>query len=278
MKQAMAWLKEHRSVNLLLLVAYIFFILFAHGAFVSLSVVVMNALSLPVYNHLVALLVALAPLVVGALVYRALKRKMKPDPRGLFFLVLVLSGLVVHFFVFTEMNIEFIHAMEFGVLAALIYPLVGRFGAAIVGALPVMLVDEWYQYKVLFDYVEYFDFNDILLDLLGAGLFLSLLRVLGVGSEEQATHLLKRSELYVLGLIVLLTTVFLSTNVMVCYSSDVTNNTWLILNDINAEYGFWRVHPLIGSTYHVLEPMAGMITVFGVCVAYFFMDPMRWLK
>jgi hypothetical protein len=268
----MLWLQQHRVFNAVVVLAYIGFVLFAHEAFVALSVRAMNALSLPVYNRVVALVVALAPLVLGLLVFRMLKQPIKPERKGVYYLLAVLAGLVIHFFVFTEMNIEFIHALEFGVLAVLIYPLVGRFGAAIVCTLPVMLADEWYQYQVLFDYVEYFDFNDILVDLLGAGLFLSMLRVAGVGSNAQPTLLQKRWEVYMLLFMAALTVVLLSTNALVCYPIDATDATWLVLNAIRTEYGFWRVHPLIGSSYHVLEPVAGMLTVWVVCVAYLFLD------
>lgn len=271
------WQTENRFINLVLVIGYVVFLVFAHEWFVNLSVEVMNNLSLDVYNKLVACITGLGFTTVLGLVFWAIRSKIKVQWSGILFTISVLAGHIFHFFVFTEMNIEFIHAMEFGLLAMLIYPLVGRFGAAAIYAFPIMFVDEWYQYQVLFDYVEYFDFNDILLDLLGAGLFLSILRIFNHNSSG-SKPILQRPELYVLAFFGLAIAVLLMTSVIVPYAADESSNTWLILNNIQDPYGFWREHPLIGSTYHVLEPITGIVTVFAVCLFYLAMDPIRFEK
>ncbi|MCF8277166.1 MAG: hypothetical protein K9J17_10550 [Flavobacteriales bacterium] len=270
------WLSDHRLINFLLVISYVLFLIFAHDSFVNLSVVVMNSLSLPVYNRVVATTSLIVLLALIGLIYRAFNSKMQVDKQGFLFASLVLSGLVFHFFVFTEMNIEFIHAMEFGLLSAIIYPLFGRYGAAIICALPVMLVDEWYQYIILYpDYVEYFDLNDILLDLLGAGLFLSIVKLFLGAPKSQPLSLFRRPELYILLSMVGVTIILLATSQVVPYTNFANENTWLVLNAIKIDYAFWRVHPVIGSTYHVLEPIYGLITVFGVCLIYLAMDLTR---
>ncbi|MFM1874399.1 MAG: hypothetical protein RL266_136, partial [Bacteroidota bacterium] len=127
-RKLIQWLSDHRSVNLALVIVYAAFIVFAHEWFVNLSVEIMNGLSLPVYNRLVAAIATVALLLVVFLIYFGLKHRTAIDKVGLGFLSLTLIALVIHFFVLTEMNIEFIHAIEFGLLAVLIYPLIGRFG------------------------------------------------------------------------------------------------------------------------------------------------------
>lgn len=265
------WFRQHRLINALLVFAYIAFLIFAHEWFVNLSVEVMRSLSLHVYNKLVAGITTIAAVAVIVLIARAISRKVELQRSGLLVLALTLAALIIHFFVFTEMNVEFIHAVEYGILATLIYPLVGRFAAAVVYSFPVMLFDEWYQYQVLFDWVEYFDFNDILLDLLGAGLFLAVIKTFSQESE-QPTALAKRPEVYVLLLMAITAMMMLLSSAVVPYTEDAASNTWLVLNAIEEPYGFWRVHPLIGSTYHVLEPITGLITVFSVCLFYLAMD------
>lgn len=268
------WLKQNRLINLLLVVGYVLFIVFAHEWFVNLSVDMMNRMSIETYDKVIAIIAASGLALVLALVVFSIRSKIKIQLSGLVFVGLVLTGLLVHFFVFTEMNVEFIHALEFGLLALLIYPLVGRFGAAAIYALPVMLFDEWYQYQVLFDYVEYFDFNDILLDLLGAGLFLSIIKTFSYGLNKP-TSLFQRNELYFLVLIIISVVVMLWSAIVVPYAADSVESTLLVLNDIQEPYGFWREHPLIGSTYHVFEPIAGLITIFSVCLAYLAMDSIK---
>lgn len=275
MQRMFQWFAAHRFVNLLVVIGYVVFIVFAHEWFVNLSVEVMNDLSLPVYNRLVASITALIGGGLVLLVVRAFRQKVKVEKVGLVFLIATLCGLVIHFFVFTEMNIEFIHAMEFGLLAMILLPLVRRFGAAIVVSLPVMLFDEWYQYIVLYpDYVDYFDFNDIVLDIFGAGLFLSLVKVFG-WMDTTGRLIFKRPEFFLIWAVIILSSVLFVAAIVVNYPDQVSENTWLILNTIEEPYGFWRVHPLIGSTYHVLEPFQGLILVIGLCFGYLAMDPIR---
>jgi hypothetical protein len=274
MNRVSYWLETHRLINIGLLLLYVISIVFAHDFFVQVSVDVMNSLSLNVYNRLVASIVTMALLGLLFLVFYGIKKREEINSGGLVFLLATIIGLVVHFFVFTEMNIEFIHAMEFGFLAVLIYPLVGRFGAAVVYAFPIMLLDEWFQYQMLFDYVEYFDFNDVLLDLLGAGLFLSILKTFN-GKMEEPKGVFHRPEVYILTFVGVAILMLITASVIVLYATDVESNTLLILNDIREPYGFWREHPLIGSEYHVQEPVEGLITVFTVCAIYLLMDPIR---
>ncbi|MBI1287576.1 MAG: hypothetical protein GC178_08340 [Flavobacteriales bacterium] len=272
------WLSEHRSVNLALVVGYAVFIVFAHEWFVNLSVEVMNSLSLPVYNKVVASIAVVALLFVVYLMYRGFRQRTAIDKVGLGFLALTLVGLVIHFFVLTEMNIEFIHAIEFGLLAMLIYPLVGRFGGAIAFSLPVMLFDEWHQYQVLFDYVEYFELNDVVLDLLGAGLFVSLLKMFNQGVNSASTAFFQRAEVYLLLVLIIGVVAAMMFGWVVPYEETASENTWLVLNAIKEPHGFWRVHPLIGSTYHVLEPISGLIAVFAIGTIYLFMDSSKPAK
>lgn len=274
MRQIIHWLEAHKCVNALLVLFYSLFVVFAHDFFVQISVNLMNYLSLEVYNQVVAAIALALLLGLIYLVSYGIKNRSKVDFAGLVFLMMSIAGLVVHFFVFTEMNIEFIHAAEFGILALFLYPLVGRFGAAISFALAIMVIDEWYQYQVLYpETVEYFDFNDLQLDLLGAGLFLSMLKTFRILAKKQPVGIAKRSEFY--GIIhgALAVIILLSFSFVVPYAYQATDGTWLVLNAIQEPYGFWRVHPEIGSTYHVLEPVTGLVVVFGICLFYMAMDP-----
>lgn len=267
-----AWLRKHRSVNLLLVASYAGFILFAHEWFVHLSVDVMNRLSLEVYDRLVAVMALIGAAALIFLTIYLFRTRKTTDTRGFAFFGLSILGLVTHYFVFMEMNIEFIHALEFGVLSALILPLVKRFGAAIIVTLPFMLLDEWYQYIVLFEWVEYLDFNDILLDLLGCGLALSLLRLMGVGERFMAPPLLHRPEFLSLLVFSALLVGALISGLIVPYTHQASGNTWLVLSTINPNTPFWRVHPLIGSTYHVLSPISGMVVMLGTAMTYLGLD------
>ncbi|MBK7149891.1 MAG: VanZ family protein [Bacteroidetes bacterium] len=77
-----------------------------------------------------------------------------------------------------------IHALEFTWLVFLLFPVANRYSAAICLTLPFMLLDEWYQYILLYpEFNDYFDLNDILMDTYGCGLMMVLLMLLGVKNK-----------------------------------------------------------------------------------------------
>lgn len=272
MKILLNWLSDNRLINLALAIGYALFIVFAHEWFVNLSVQIMNALSLATYELIVASIVGLVFFACLVFLIKAVKNREQLNRKGLLYSMATLLGLALHFFVLTEMNIEFIHALEFGLLGILVYPLVRRFGAVFVCVLPILFFDEWYQYQVLFDYVELFEFNDVVLDLLGIGLCLSFIKTFGLELESEVKPLLKRTETHILFGLALVAGGLLLSNVVVTYEGLKTSNTWLVLNAISQPYGFWRVHPYIGSTYHVLDPIVGLVASFLLCFAYLGMD------
>jgi len=266
------WLEQHRATNVLIVVFYTGFLLFAHDVFVNFSVAVMNSMTLPTYQKVVA--VGLIVFTVGlvAMVVNVLRQR-QLQPHFAVFLVSIVVLLAVHFFVLTEMNIEFIHAIMYGILAALLFPLIGRFGAAAIVGLPVMLLDEWYQHVILFpQYTTLFEFNDVVLDLLGAGLFVSILGVLGIKSRTKFIPFWKRVEVWICVGFAISTASLIATCIVVPYSVDSCENTWLILNKLPEHTAFWYVHPTIGSTLHVLKPVEGIVVIFVLFIAFLGLD------
>lgn len=275
---ALNWLRNHKVINLVLVLLYVAFVVFAHDAFVQLSIFALQSLSLPVYNAVVAVIGVVILLFLALSVYRALKQKVELDRTGLPFLGITVVALIVHFFVFTEMNIEFIHAAEFGIFGFLLYPLVGRFSAVPIVALPILCLDEWYQYQVLYPgYVEYFDFNDLQMDLLGIGLVLSLLKTFKL-TVPTPTNSQNKTELLLLVGYAVVAVSLVSIGFISLYPVQATESTWLVLNQISEPYGFWRLHPDNDAYYHVLEPAVGSLVVLGWCVFYSFMDSSKLAK
>lgn len=271
-EHAIGWLQKHRAVNLLLVLAYTGFLLFAHDAFVNVSVAIMNHFSIPVYEKLVAAMLVLFVLgVVGAAIYFLRTRKLNKRHGSFFVFTLLL--LVVHFFVLTEMNVEFIHAFMYGGLALLLFPLVGRFGGAVVLGVPIMLVDEWYQHVVLFPhYTHFFEWNDVVLDLLGAALFVSALGLLGVETNRSFKPIHKRIEVWLLTGLGMTIAVLLASCLIVPYAVDSCAHTWFVMNKLPEINEFWYVHPDIGSTFHILKPIEGIVVMLMLSVAYLGMD------
>jgi hypothetical protein len=263
------WLAAHRAINVGLVLGYALFILLAHNAFVMHSIWVMNALTLPVYNAVIATLTGALGVGFFVLMVSYLSTKSPDRPLKLVYLHAILVMLVVHHLVLFEMNIEVIHALQFAVLAFLLFPFTQRFGAAILMGIPMMILDEWYQYQVLYpDYVQYFDFNDILMDMLGCALLMCGLWIAGITSKSSPRALYLRPEILTAALLIVAIAVGMFTCILVPFPTDACPNTWLVLNKLPNPLIFWQAHPFTGRIYHAMPPMEGMAVILGISVFF----------
>lgn len=225
----------------------------------------MNHFSLLVYN----VLVRNFSLAIGALVLGFCSWKVFLNKRFdlLFFLFILLALLVLHWLFLFEMNIEIIHALEFGLLALLLYGATCNAGAAVILCLPFMLIDEWVQYSLLYgNYNKYYEFNDLVLDILGAGLAILVLKII---EKERKTVLLpfwKRNEYRVLFVLLIFFCVLVLSGVLAAHQSQVNTYTIFTLSRIDAPELFWQTHAFTGAKYHILAPLPGAFIMFVLCV------------
>ena len=262
-----AWLAAHRMVNGALVLAYAAFILFAHDHFVQLSIRVMNALTLPVYNSVVAMLVGVGGGAFFVVLLLFLQKETNYRGRKLGYLVAILILLVLHQLFLFEMNIEVIHAMQFAVLAMLLFPLTQRFGAAIIMSIPFMILDEWHQFQVLYPtYVQYFEFNDMLMDILGCSLLMCGLWIMGVRELPSARPWYLRAEAMVVAVLAVGALLAMTTCIIVPFPQDACATTWLVLNTLPDPTALWQTHAFTGRVYHAMQPVEGMVVVMVVAV------------
>lgn len=267
------WLQKHRPVNLVLVVAYGAFICFMHDPLVKVSVVIMNTLSLPVYNKTVAAISGIMAFLL--LIYSAYSIYNNRSRLGVkaFYLLTTLTLMLVHFRTMFEMNIEIVHSLEYTILAFLLYPLAGRYTAAIIFAVPFMLLDEWLQYQVLYPaYVEYFEFNDIMMDIYGCAMMMLLLFISGVTLQKKPLHIWNRKEYWAVALFLIVCFFAWQVCFIALYKSQQCENTWLVLNRIEGIQTFWRQYPGRDVIYHVMQPVEAFFTVPALLLFYFGLD------
>jgi hypothetical protein len=263
------FLNNRKILSGFLVVLYSLAIIFLHDFFVKISVVVMNSYSLPVYNVLVRNVFG----GVGVLSFLLLLTKCirAKNAQLLFYLFISTVLIVLHALFLFEMNIEIIHAIEYALLALLVYSLCGRFGAAVIFCIPLMLIDEWRQYLVLYPgYTQYFEFNDIVMDVIGCGFAMLSLKILGVDikSKPRVVFFLREEFLF---LVILSISYFLllQTCVFAYHISVASNTTIISLSLLENPYSFWQIHDFTKAKYHVLSPITGFVVIF--CLSVFFM-------
>jgi hypothetical protein len=267
------YLHKHKIFSGFLVLAYSLAIVFLHGTFVKISVVVMNNYSLPVYNVLVRnVFGGLGLLLFLLLLFKSIKSELR------FLLLLYLFSVSVlialHAAFLFEMNIEIIHAIEYALLALLVYSLTGKYGAAIIFCIPVMLIDEWRQYLVLYPgYTQYFEFNDIVMDILGCGFAMLALKILCVEIRAKSTNVFfTRAEFIFLVLLVISFFALLKTCVFSLHIKSSCSNTIIPLSLLENPDSFWQVHSFTKARYHVLSPVNGIVAITFLCLFFMGLD------
>lgn len=227
----------------------------------------MNNLSLPVYNKVVLVVSICGGFAVFASLLYMLYKTKEDRNRKLFFLVLTSLLITLHYKFLFEMNIEVVHVVEFTVLSVLLFPLLGSFGAAVTFTLPFIVVNEWYQYTVLYlGYIQYFEFNDIVIDLLGCGMAMLFLWI--AGAKPKLTFVFGiMPELIFLIAVNLLFLVLVATCIFAFYPEGKCGTTFLVLNQLPNPHLFWQTH-VYGAVYHVMKPLEGLVAINLVCLFF----------
>ena len=270
------WLEQRRLINFVLVFAYFIFIFLMHVPIVKLSVWVQSQLTLPVYNSVVKGTTILLLILYLALCFTQLKSHTGNRQLKVIYLLLILSFIAVHFRIMFEMNIEIIHIFQYSILAFLIFPLTRRFGAAVCFAIPFMLVDEWNQYINLYPgYVEYFEFNDVILDINGCGLAMITLYICAVKGSESLKPLWKRLEFISIIAFGLAVFIAVKTCFVALYAADKCTNTRLVLNVIKGMPTFWSKFPGRDVVYHIMQPVEAVIAIIALSFFYFGLDSFR---
>lgn len=268
-----SWLQKHPLTNYILIVVYFLFILLMHDPLVKISVWVEHQLTVETYNLIIA--IVFISLLAGFLCYLFKHLSANPENRTLklSYLFITVALLIVHSRFMFDSNIEVIHSFEFTILAFLIFPLFNRFGAAIFFTLPFMLIDEWYQYIILYpEWNDYFDLNDILTDTYGCALTMLLLMISGIQNVGAKKPLLKRPEFWGVISLVLVVVTLAKLCIVVPYAFDSCSNTLLVMNEGHSPETFWRAHPTHNINYHIMNPVEGFVAIITLHLFYLGLD------
>ncbi len=255
-------LQKRKWVALLLALLYATAIILLHDSFVQLSIVLMNKFSLPRYNELVRnTFVVLGGSFFLFLIVMAFKHPERT--RVLFYLFSTMFLLIVHSLFLLEMNIEIIHAVEYAVLAVLFFTATGKFGLSIVLCIPVMLIDEYLQYEIFYpSYSLYFEFNDIVLDVLGCAFALIALKVFLPNWNSERVVFYRRKEFIMISSTCVLFFLLYALCVFSQHTSTMCSNTIFNMSRLENFESFWHIHHFTKAKYHVLSPTAGVLLIY----------------
>jgi hypothetical protein len=172
-----------------------------------------------------------------------------------------------------------IHFPQYIFLAILIFPLVMRYGETVFWATLLGVIDEAYQYFYLAPQrTAYFDFNDIILNLLGAAL--GVLLIFGSGITPRACNYAKwyASPVFrTLAVLMIGITVLFQTPLLNMYLPADGASVGAVLVKTKPT-GFWEQVPHLNDKFHIVRPLEGIILVILLLLLYYTMDiaARRW--
>ena len=267
MKALILWLHRRRLANILLLVSYFLLVVLPHEQVGLLTVDIFGHLPRDTYN----LIILIAGIIsLGIFLVPFIKRLIvHPERKKIgFYLIATVGFIALTLNTLFVVNIEIVHFFQYAGMVLLVFPLTLRFGETLFWATLLGALDEAYQYFYLApERTDYYDFNDVITNLLGAALMLVYLRTYDFGQPRvSAKKWFNTAPFYV--------TIALGTLIIALYqggilgiypAEEALQRPFLLVRVIPP--GFWSVIPP-EIVYHVVQPLEGTIITVLLLVFY----------
>lgn len=175
LSKLVTWLASRRPFTITLACGYVALVALTHDLMQQPAYWAQGRLSHRSWNNLVA--GVCLPVLVGICLWVAvrLRRHVRPAVAGVYLAITILLA-IVSFKTLLVMNIEVVHFPQYAILAIILFPVTFRFMDTIILTTLGGLLDEAFQYFCLYaDRGIHFDFNDVILNTIGAGFGLVLL-------------------------------------------------------------------------------------------------------
>jgi len=274
MKSCIEWLSQRPKLTFLLATGYFFAVVLPHEQVQVFVAWMFRNMPREKYQTIIFFTgIGLFCLFLIVLGWQAVKNRRVKETLVYLVITLILLASAVHILIIH--NFEMIHFPQYIFLAILIFPLVMRYGETVFWTALLGAVDEAYQYFYLAPQrTAYFDFNDIILNLLGAALGVLLIFSCGIRSRAFDYNKWYASPVFriIAGLGIGITLLF-QTAVLGVYQPVSGEKPWMVLVKTRPE-GFWEHIPHLKDKFHIVRPLEGIILVVLLLVLYYSMDIM----
>lgn len=191
----------------------------------------------------------------------------KRDRKILLGYIIVTIGLIVICInLLFVLNVEAIHFIQYAIFAIIFFQLTNSYFKTMFWSIIAGSIDELYQYAHLAPKrTDYYDFNDVLINAVGAGIGLIIVRVVKRNSRHfQWKNFLTSVELYfTIGFFALLLIGFVTG--FISYGPDSEASFCFIkLEELN----FWIEEPGHNLKFHVVKPLEGLFFAVVIIALY----------
>ena len=261
------YLSDNRLTNILLLIIYYVAVVLPHNSVGRMINGLFDTYSRPTYNFIVVIVFSL--LLLGILYMSKSEIRKLSNKRCIWlYLIVTLVLLLLCFNVLMVINVEAIHFVQYAILACLLYPLLRNYTDTMTVAVIAGAVDELYQYLFLESNAFYYDFNDVVLDALGAGIGILGLTIFGYRDLTKSTIPWYKRVFFLgpLCIVLCLSLMWFTGSFAINYNYNDSAFFTLFLQPPPA--GFWYYPQGPYARFHILTPIPALIIIAGLVIFY----------
>lgn len=272
MKSLIVFLNRRKLFTASMQCIYFLATVLMHEKVSLISVWFQRKLTTSAYNDMLA---TAGLIMISVFSFFILIRIRKEEDRG-FKALYIFTTLLLAVFAFHTLltiNAEFIHFFQYAILAVPIFAITLKFGETVFWVTFLGVLDEAYQYFVLYPDFAYFDFNDVILNLIGGAigiiLILAVLKKFPSGDLSPTLTSGRRtgSTVFILTALLLGILIAYLMGYVHAYPSPGTPDHAFVMNRGPAPSTFWKTVKW-GKRFHVLHPLEGVI-ITG-CLIWFY--------
>lgn len=261
MNKIFNWLTAHKTTNLIIAIIYYLLIVLPHEQVGRAIVALFKTKSRAYYQHTVLLIGVVA--LCAVVLFLALKIKNHPyRNRLLIGLATTIAMMVVSFNLLLVHNVEIIHFVQYASFCFVVFPLFGNYNKTLFWCTLAGAIDEANQYLILAPKnTDYYDFNDVILNQLGAGMGLVILFAFGFYSVRniQKKWYLSSEIIASVAVVVSLIAMYLAGEFSYYIPAQGDAPFFVLIKKVYPDF-FTEIKHL-NVRFHVLSPYAGFIIV-----------------
>jgi len=252
----------------IILIAYYLLTVLPHETVGKFINSLFSALERSTYNITIAILfffvIGMASAKLGPKVSGHAQRK---KLLAYFLINIILS--ILCFTILFVLNIEAVHFIQYAIFAMLCFKVTKNLYRTLLISTLAGFFDELYQYQILNPHTsDYFDFNDVVVDLVGIGFGLLIIKTLSWDkiNYKKIKNWFSLPELWILISLVLIFFVGkMSGNISVLQNYD-DPTPFTLIKDLSEN--FWTVKNAPYAKFHILLPMEGLTLIILLWILY----------
>lgn len=272
MDSVILWMRRRKGITLVASLIYFAAVVLLHEEVSKVSVWLQKSLTLALYNTVIT--VFSVSVVVFLLLYSLLKlRQSERTVLRVVYLFFTFICAAVSYNTLIVSNVEAIHFPQYAFLVVPAFALTGSYSETLLSVSLLGAFDEAYQYFIFKNWT-YFDFNDILLNVIGGCIGVAFLyTVLGARSlsREKPRSLIKSPVFAITAGIFMTAAVLSAGGLLQLYPSQHGRDALILLSKKPPPESFWITFKW-GKRYHVLSAVEGIALCAGLIGLYAFID------